>query len=233
MIETGMMIATLDGLLRAALLVAVFAFIALLGESMRRSKTLVGESARKFVHAASGTWAALWPAFIDLRSIAVIAAMMAVGAVLLRRFKPFQSVYSIRRLSVGEVLIGGGLAASALFAESGAVFASAVLIIAWSDSAAALVGLKYGKKRSFRVLSSRKSLVGSGAFFASTVVIMMTFLYYQLGSALFDSPAAFLGGLLIAAVVSFGLTIVELTGVYGIDNLTIPLFATIMLNALI
>ena len=223
---------TLDGFLRALMVSGIFGLIVIFGEYLRRSGRLKGESARKFVHMTSGTWAALWPIFLDLQSIAVIALAMSVLALALRQRKIFQSIYSIRRISMGEVLIGFGLAASALLAKSGAVYASAVLIIAWADSFAALVGTRYGKKNSFKVLGSTKSAIGSLAFFVTSFFIVCAFLYYESDGLLLRDPFTLIYGFSLAAIIAFSMTIVELTGVYGLDNLTIPLFATIILNVL-
>lgn len=223
---------TVDGFLRALMVSGIFGLIVVLGEYLRRSDRLKGEEARKFVHITTGTWAALWPIFLDLQSIAIIALGMSLFALFLRQRKVFQSVYSIRRISMGEVLIGFGLAASALIAKSGAVYASAVLIIAWADSLAALIGTRYGKKNSFKVLGSTKSVAGSLAFFATSFVIVCAFLYYESQGAFFQEPFALIYGLTLAVIIAFSMTIVELFGVYGLDNLTIPLFATIILNVL-
>lgn len=227
-----MLILTASGLLTAVILVSTFLLLVLIGEYFRRRNILKGESARKFVHAFTGTWAALWPAFLDLKSIAVIMALATVGAILLRKLSAFKSIYSVRRISAGEILIGIGLAVSALLAYSGAIFASAVLIISWSDSIAALVGIKYGKKHSFKVLGSKKSLQGSLAFFVSTVIVLMTYMYYKTGSPISHDFYQFSGALIMSCFISACLTVVELSGVYGMDNLTIPIFATIVLNVL-
>ncbi len=227
-----MLLFSLQGIITAFILVAVFILLLLIGEYFRKTEALKGESARKFVHAFTGTWAALWPAFLDLKSIAVLTVSAALIAVFLRRYNIFRSVYSVRRLSMGEVLIGIGLSVAALLADNGAVFSSAVLIIAWSDSAAALVGQKYGKKNSFKILSSKKSLIGSAAFFVSSVIVLMSYMYYTVGPTMLSAPDQFIGALLLSSIVATGLTIVELVGVYGMDNLTIPLFATLVLNSI-
>lgn len=227
-----MLLFSISGFLTSVLLVLGFLFLVLIGEYLRKNNILKGENARKFVHAFAGTWAALWPVFLDLRSIAVLCGLAAVTAILFRRLSIFRSVYSVRRLSVGEILIGFGLAMSALLANNGAVFSSAVLIIAWSDSAAAIVGLKYGKKKAFKILGSKKSFIGSAAFFVSTVVVLMSYMYYTVGPDMFSNFAQQAGTLGMSLFISGCLTVVELFGVYGVDNLTIPLFAVIVLNVL-
>lgn len=227
-----MLLFSISGFLTSVLLVLGFLFLVLIGEYFRKNNILKGENARKFVHAFAGTWAALWPVFLDLRSIAVLCGLAAVAAILFRRLSIFRSVYSVRRLSVGEILIGIGLAMSALLANNGAVFSSAVLIIAWSDSAAAIVGLRYGKKKAFKILGSKKSSIGSMAFFVSTVIVLMSYMYYTVGAEMFSNFAQLTGALGVSLFISGCLTVVELFGVYGVDNLTIPLFATIVLNVL-
>ncbi|MEK7472166.1 MAG: hypothetical protein AAB624_02865 [Patescibacteria group bacterium] len=227
-----MLLFTYSGFLTSVILVAGFLVLVLIGEYFRKNNILKGENARKFVHAFTGTWAALWPVFLDLKSIAVLAGLATVAAIVLRRMSIFRSVYSVRRLSVGEILIGIGLALSALLANNGAVFSSAVLIIAWSDSVAAIIGLKYGKKKAFKILGSSKSAIGSTAFFVSAVIVLMSYMYYTIGSNMFGSFEQFIGALVLSLVIGASLTVVELFGVYGVDNLTIPLFATIVLNVL-
>ena len=227
-----MLLFTFSGFLTSVILVLGFLLLILFGEYFRKNNILRGENARKFVHAFAGTWGALWPVFLDLKSIAVLMGLGAIAAMVLRKLSIFRSVYGVRRLSVGEILIGIGLALSAFLADNGAVFSSAVLIIAWSDSAAALIGLKYGKKNTFKVLGSKKSVIGSLAFFVSTVVVLMSYMYYTLGSGMIGNIDQLIGALGLSIFISACLTVVEIVGVYGVDNLTIPLFATIVLNVL-
>lgn len=225
-----MQIQTLDGIYRAIFCLIIFGALTLFGEFLRRRKYIEGELARKFVHTTTGTWAALWPIFLDLRSIAVIAGFLTAGALILRFLLPLKTIYSIKRLSIGEILIGIGIAVSAWFSESGSVFSAAVLIISWSDSVAAIVGTTYGSKNSFKVFKSKKSVIGSSAFFITTLGII--FGYYLYDYNLFTSIASInLSTAITYSIgISFILTLAELTGVYGSDNLTVPILSVIILN---
>ena len=227
-----MLLFTYSGFLTSVILVLGFLLLVLIGEYFRKNNILKGENARKFVHAFAGTWGALWPVFLDLRSIAVLMGLGSIAAIVLRKLSIFRSIYGVRRLSAGEILIGLGLALSALLANNGAVFSSAVLIIAWSDSAAAFFGLRYGKNNTYKVLGSKKSVIGSLAFFVSTVVVLMSYMYYTLGPSMLGNFDQLVGALGLSIFISTCLTVVEIIGVYGVDNLTIPLFATIVLNIL-
>ena len=84
--------------------------------------------------------------------------------------------------------------------------------IAISDSAAALIGMRFGRHK-IRPLS--KSWEGSLAFF---LTCLMAALFY------FSLPQALLVSLLLAAV--------EIMSVKGLDNLFLPVVAQILLNHL-
>lgn len=229
-IVAPMQIQTTEGLLRSFLCLSIFGLLILIGEYLKRKKYITGEPARKFVHTTTGSWAALWPLFLDLKSIATLAIFLTLGAVVLRFFSPLKSIYSIRRLSIGEILIGIGIAISAWFSDSGSVYAAAVLIISWSDSVAAIVGTRYGNKNSFKIFNSKKSVFGSTAFFITTSAVIFGFYMYE--HNIFSDFATM--GALTAVIYSLGLslflTITEIFGIYGIDNLTVPILATVLLN---
>lgn len=225
-----MQIQTFDGLVLAVFCLAVFGLLALLGEFLRRKRFIEGELARKFVHISTGTWAALWPVFIDLPSIAVLAAFLTVLAIILRLFAPLRSVYSIRRLSIGEILIGMGLTITALIASSGSVFSTAVLIIAWSDALAALFGLKFGKKSSLKIFGAKKSFIGSATFFVSSLVFVLGFLMYEANFTFVVESSEIIRLIVISSGVASLLTVTEAFGGYGLDNLTIPVLAAFLLN---
>ena len=106
------------------------------------------------------------------------------------------------------VLIGSGITAY-LFNEK--VVIIALIIMALSDSAAALVGIRYGTTRLFN-----KSLEGSLAFFIATYIIIF----------LLSSPSFML--LLIASIIS---TIVELFSTQKFnDNILIPVVIAFILD---
>lgn len=225
-----MQIQTSEGLLRAFFILSIFGLLVLAGEYLKRKKYISGEIARKFVHTTTGSWAALWPIYLDLKSIATLAFLLTLGSILLRLFSPLKSIYSIKRLSIGEILIGVGIAVSAWFADSGSVYAAAVLIISWSDSVAAIVGTKYGNKNSFKIFKSKKSIFGSTAFFITTGAVIFGFYMYEHNIfsvfATMDAFRAIVYSLSLSAV----LTVTEILGIYGIDNLTVPILATVLLN---
>tara|TARA_B100000676_G_C18075605_1_gene847421 strand:+ start:2111 stop:2377 length:267 start_codon:yes stop_codon:yes gene_type:complete len=85
-----------------------------------------------------------------------------------------------------------------------------------SDSFAALVGVKYGKTKIY----GKKSLEGSFSFFISTIIILYMFMNNL-------STIEYI-------YISLLITLVELFSFHRInDNLTIPVFAALVLNYIV
>ena len=96
------------------------------------------------------------------------------------------------------------------------IIISSLLIMSISDSFAALVGVKYGKTKIY----GKKSLEGSFSFFISTIIILYMFMNNL-------SPFEYI-------YISLLITLVELFSFHRInDNLTIPVFAALVLNYIV
>lgn len=132
-------------------------------------------------------------------------------------------VYRVGRISYGEFFFPLSVIVAAFLADTSWEFATAILILGMADSVAALVGKKYGSTSTYSVLGQKKSLIGSVAFFMTALVLVGIFV--GLGHTTDTSLGAILW-------VVFILTITENIGVYGSDNLLIPIIAVILLNGL-
>ncbi len=96
------------------------------------------------------------------------------------------------------------------------IIISSLLIMSISDSFAALVGVKYGKTKIY----GKKSLEGSFSFFISTIIILYMFMNNL-------STIEYI-------YISLLITLVELFSFHRInDNLTIPVFAALVLNYIV
>jgi len=102
-----------------------------------------------------------------------------------------------------------GLLISCLFFSKGLVITSWLILII-SDSMAALIGMKYGMP-----LQNGKSLVGAGAFFASSIFISIVIYFFISHSTSF---IIIIFSSLIATLAEFYADQVEIN-----DNLSIPL----------
>ena len=99
-------------------------------------------------------------------------------------------------------------------------FVVCILALAMSDSAAALVGIRYGFIK-FQIEKEQKSLLGSIAFYSVTLVVVLIPLF--IWDPLQGTPSARLHYVLAANLISLLVTCFELVSLQGRDNLFIPL----------
>ncbi len=95
-----------------------------------------------------------------------------------------------------------------------------ILVIAISDPLAALLGRTW-PVGAYSIFRQHKTLVGSAAFFVSAFVITLLFTYHA------GAATAWLTALLIAT----STTLVEAVTLRGLDNLTVPATALLLLYA--
>lgn len=197
----------------------IFLFISttfLLTVEITKRKLLLSSSiTRRVGHIGAALIATVSPLFISKNLIIIACLGFAVVMLISRKFSIFTSIHRIRRNTFGEVFLPLGEAFSAAIFLPHAVlaFQYGVLVMGLSDAFAGIVGEKYGKHK-INIFGNRKSLEGSIVFFLTT--ILLTFIFIpSLGPHLILIPAI--------------LTVVELTLGYGIDNLAIPILATLLL----
>jgi phytol kinase len=97
-----------------------------------------------------------------------------------------------------------------------------MLILTFADSAAALVGQRYGRHR-FRVGGGTKTVEGSTAFFC------MAFFSAQVGLQVFADREP-IATLLIALLIALLLSLVEAAAGRGTDNFFIPITGCLLLR---
>ncbi|MGR9099229.1 MAG: diacylglycerol/polyprenol kinase family protein, partial [Gammaproteobacteria bacterium] len=149
-----------------------FLLLAMLGvvRFLQQEFGLSSEVTRKVLHICAGLTACTFPwIFTDTRhGIAVSAIAMAV-LLLIRNLKCLRDglgtvIHGVRRQSFGEIFIF--LSVGLLFYLSDGdpiLFCIPVLILTFADSAAAFIGLRYGRNR-FYQSGGMKSLEGCCAF---------------------------------------------------------------------
>ena len=131
--------------------------------------------------------------------------------------------YRVDRESYGDILLPIAVIVTALVANTKWEFAATVLVIGLADAAAALVGKKWGAPTSYAVFGQKKSLVGSVAFFVVAFGVLLAYGMFA---------PAYPGDLLPLVAIAAFLTGVENVGVYGSDNLLLPIACIGMLNLL-
>jgi phytol kinase len=167
---------------------------------------------------------AIWPFFIGYAGVIVIEILFIFWALLVSKMHWFSWLRRVGRKSWGEYWFPVGIIIAALTARSKWIYLAAALEMGLADAVAAVVGKKFGK-HPYKILGQNKSLQGTGAFAVVSFLI--------LGSILGFSPLVVSSGALITAIWLAGLlAVTENIGVYGLDNLLLPLVTVVVLNAL-
>lgn len=186
-----------------------------LAEVLNRLQAASSEVIRKIVHIGIGNVILLaW--WLHIPTWLGIAASLAFSVITLLsyRYPILPGINSVGRHSLGTffytvsfgVLIGWFWPEMPYFAVLG------ILVMAWGDGLAALVGQAFGKHRYF-IWGMKKSWEGSLTMLVVSGAVAMA----VLGSQGYAGVLGVGGGVAIAA------TALESFSKYGVDNLTVPL----------
>ncbi len=199
---------------------AVFAYLAMLvvlAEILSRLLTDDPELTRKIVHIGSGNVILLaWWLNIS-RTVIVSAAIIAAAIALVSYVIPIlPSIESVGRKSFGTLFyaISMGVLAAYFWQDNPHYAVIGILIMAWGDGMAAIIGQRFGKHQ-YQVGKISKSWEGSLAM--TTAALIVT------GAILFSVEGNSWQIWGISAVVAVVATISEAFSKLGIDNLTVPL----------
>jgi phytol kinase len=190
-----------------------------------RTKGFSAPVTRKMVHVGVGSW--ILPTYLLFDAwywAALPAAAFVVINGLSWQFGWMRSVEGDRS-NVGVILFPLSTAlALALFWTPPwpVVGASAILVMAWGDAAAALVGRQFGRTH-YEVFGHRRSLEGSVAMAAMSFV--------AIGAVFMTFGAPVDGGVVGAAViVAVAASLVEAVCPWGLDNLLVPASVALVLS---
>ncbi|MCB0175726.1 MAG: hypothetical protein KDJ97_34805 [Anaerolineae bacterium] len=187
------------------------------------------EVVRKLLHIGMGLAILPVPWLFDATWPALLLVVITAPALLALRTARFRGNWGAvlcsvgRRQSLGEIYFVGGVAT--LFFLTGddpLRFSIPILLLALADAAAALVGIRYGR-RHYTTFDGDKTLEGSLAF------LVTAFFCIQAPLLLF-SPLQSVETLLIALLLSLLLMMVEAVAWRGLDNFFIPIFGFLLLD---
>lgn len=193
-------------------------FVLLLAWVVSRTVSQDTEILRKIVHIGTGNVILLaW--WLDIPAILGITASILAGAITLLsyRFPILPGINSVGRKSLGTFFYAvsiGILVAWFWYVNQPCYAALGILIMAWGDGFAALIGKRFGKHK-YIVLGGQKSWEGSLSMTILSFVISSLILYSVQGNIWQTWVVS-----LIVAVVA---TVLEAFSFLGIDNLTVPL----------
>lgn len=194
-------------------------------ELLWRTKKLNAEISRKIVHMGTGVMIAFWPLYLPWTLIQIIAGLLLVVVLVSYKFHIFKSIHSVKRLTKGEILYPIGIGICALLEPAPWVFTAAILHLAFADGLAAIIGVHYGKRTRYHLLSHGKSLVGSLTFF-----IVSFFIFVSASLFISDHTLPQLYGWFLWAALM--LTFIENISWYGLDDITVPVSVIVILTLL-
>ena len=186
--------------------------------------------ARKMAHIGSGLIALSFPWIFDNAwAVAVTCVAGSAAVAIARRSRSVGGDMTgilghARRGFVGE--FGLSFAVASLFVLSKGdvlLYCTPLLIVTFSDAAAAVVGRRYGR-RYYQTGRTRKTLEGSFAFFL--IAVTTTF-----GLLAVVTDVGAIESLVIALLVALLASVSEAVASRGEDNITVPLVAFVVLKA--
>jgi len=214
-------------LLVAASFAALIAGLRILRDARAASPELL----RKLLHVGMGGVSFMLPWLFDARWPVILLAgafglCLSVGRFSALRWRVTEGIiHGVPRTSVGDLCFPAAVAATFLLsAGDRSNFCIPILTLTLADAVAALVGTRRGAHRLGRP-GREKSLEGSAAFFI--VALPSAYLPLRLWSA-----EGWVETLLLSLILAFLTTLVEALSRNGLDNLTVPLAALLVLRTL-
>jgi len=200
---------------------AVFVIL-MIGEVSWRRRWLRGELGRKFVHILVGSFVAFWPFFMTWDAIRLLSVAFLIVVVISDKLKLFTAVHSAQRPTFGEVCFALVVGALTFVTHDKGIYAASLLQMSLADGFAAIFGTRYGKGNTYRILGHKKSIAGTVTFVIVSVIIFVGFAAFSI-RGLQSFSEVFVGVLGAAALENLGL--------FGVDNLLVPLYIGVLLSS--
>jgi len=202
------------------LITLVVTFIILIiNELWWRKRDVHGEFSRKFVHVTVGCYVAFWPFYLSWTQIELLSVAFFVVVALSKYLNLFHAINSVQRPTWGELFFALSVGIIALMTHDKWIYAASVLQMALADGLAAIIGIRFGRKVSYRILGHTKSIVGTLTFFIVSFLILVAFEH-------FGKIHLSLAWMVIASALA---CILENVAAYGLDNLLVPLVVAFLL----
>ena len=215
-----------DGIFIAAVIIGMLSLMGTVRYFARRAG-IGAEMQRKLIHVATGTAALFFPLLFSNALPVFLLIGAAVVLMLALRSPALASVggvlHEVKRESYGEIYLALAIAFTFFRAQGEPIlYVLPLLVITLSDTASALVGTSYGRRR-FAVEDGAKSLEGVVAFFTVTWLVSLVTLLL-----LTDAPR--LNVVLLSFLIAAFCALVEADSWRGLDNLFVPIGAHLLLQ---
>ena len=186
------------------------------------------KTSRKFLHAMIGNLPLIMPYFTQSIFPFLVASPFILVTFLVTPYSPFpwlsEKLSGLSDITeeghhTGLVLYAISYSALALiFGTRPYLVAAGIFPMAYGDSTAALVGMKYGRRK-----IGSKSLEGSaGMFFGSLISLLIGMMYF---SSIYEF--SILDQLVSVLLVSIVVTVLEFFSPRGLDNIAVPILGAL------
>ena len=196
-----------------------FIFILVICEFLHK-KGLQAEHTRKLAHSLSTLLCLSVPVFFSSKWYALFFVIGSFFILYIGHKKQLlNSIYFVNRKTYGAYLLPVSIGITyyiSQWLQNNLFFLLPIVVLAISDPLACYFGTIYKSK----ILTSSKTIIGTLAFFLSTIIISSLILFHQ------STGVRTAGSALGISVITSG---VELISPHGSDNLTIPLSVIISL----
>jgi phytol kinase len=213
--------------LRIATVPVYVGTIVLSAELLHRYTDTAPETVRKVVHIGTGNvillaWLLQLPAWVGITS----AVLAAIVTLISYQLPILPGVNSIGRKSLGTFFYAVSIGVlTAIFWQLDCPHYAVIgiLIMAWGDGLAAIIGQRFGK-HPYTIFGNRKSWEGTGTM----LVVSYTIVAIVLLSVQGNIWQTWLVGIPVAIVA----TAVESIAQWGLDNLSVPLISASLAYAI-
>ncbi len=173
------------------------------------------ELSRKIVHIGTGPVIPLaWWMNVPAGLAISFSCLITLSLIINKKFKLLPAIEDIQRKSYGTIAYG--LSITLLFSlfwpENPAAVSSGVLVMAFGDGFAGLIG-RHFRSNSWEILGQRKSIIGTLTMGLVGAVVLITIAFIS---------EAGLSPFQIFLITGFAVCL-EQIGPWGIDNLTVPI----------
>ena len=204
----------------------IMLFIAM-AEVARKVLKLSPELSRKFVHVMVGILVSLAPFFLETKlPVIVLGVLFTVLNYVALKKDSLKGMHTTERVSFGTVYfpIAFSLLVVMFWDRNIVIFVLSMLILAFSDTAATVIGERVNSKRKFILWHDKKSWPGSIAFFITTLIVVLAAypIYAELAGY---QPLSLVHLLGMAMFTGFVASVAEAVSKRGSDNLTLTLAA--------
>jgi phytol kinase len=211
---------------------AVIAIVLVAGIRASRTRRISRATMREATHIGAGMWAVPTLKLFTSWEWGIVPALTFIPLNWWLDRREYFGAERHQPKTLGTVLFPVSFAGLlALFwrpgvpGDLGYVAVAGIMALAWGDSLASIVGMRFGRHR-YRVWSNVRTVEGSVAMLCGAIGSVVPVLHF-LGGLAWDRSIA------IGSIVALVATLVEALSPGGSDNLTVPVAAALTARALV